>query len=117
MRLCENLRIRFFPGEEAVGDPFLALLGKPSYRSPGQRAAIRTALTMPPGSDHAELAVQFRGELVGVAHDDDAAGRIDVSISNVGRHGTRAARIVSPLSLPKIISAHSDGAVRRELAW
>lgn len=43
-------RRRFFPGDETAGDPFLAAFGMPNYRSPGQRAAIRSALTMPPGS-------------------------------------------------------------------
>jgi superfamily II DNA helicase RecQ len=31
-------------------DPFLKAVGKNTYRSPGQRAGVRSALTMPPGS-------------------------------------------------------------------
>lgn len=43
-------RRRFFEGPGVGGDPFLAALGRSSYRSPGQRAAVRAALSMPPGA-------------------------------------------------------------------
>jgi superfamily II DNA/RNA helicase len=39
-----------------AGDPFLAQLGYSTYQSPGQRAAVRAALTTPPG---ATLAVSL----------------------------------------------------------
>ena len=42
-------RRRFFAGEDIPGDPFLGVVGKTAYRSVGQRAAVRAALTMPPG--------------------------------------------------------------------
>jgi superfamily II DNA helicase RecQ len=35
---------------EALGDPFLSRLGFSTYRSPGQREALRAVLTAPPGS-------------------------------------------------------------------
>ena len=40
---------RTFNGAEAAGDPFLASLGRTSYRSLGQRAAVRAALSTPEG--------------------------------------------------------------------
>lgn len=40
---------RTFNGRGSVGDPFLSSIGRESYRSPGQRAAVRAALTTPPG--------------------------------------------------------------------
>ena len=43
-RIC-----REFNGANAVGDPFLQSVGRVSYRSPGQRAAVRAALSTPPG--------------------------------------------------------------------
>lgn len=43
-------RRRFFEGWAVGGDPFLSILGRSSYRSPGQRAAVRAALSMPPGA-------------------------------------------------------------------
>lgn len=40
---------RFGEGSGVDGDPFLATVGRPSYRSFGQRAAARAVLTTPPG--------------------------------------------------------------------
>jgi ATP-dependent DNA helicase RecQ len=45
----ESLR-RTFHDEGSEGDPFLAVLGRSSYRSVGQRAAVRAALSTPPGA-------------------------------------------------------------------
>ena len=43
-------RRRFFPGDGVPGDPFLRALRRTTYRSIGQRAAVRAALAMPPGA-------------------------------------------------------------------
>ncbi|MBO6947191.1 MAG: ATP-dependent DNA helicase RecQ [Rhodospirillales bacterium] len=43
-------RKRFHPGSGVLGDPFLAQFGLQRYRSAGQRAAVRAALSMPSGS-------------------------------------------------------------------
>ncbi|MCB2399369.1 protein DpdF [Rhizobium ruizarguesonis] len=40
---------RVFNAEGTDGDPLLASVGRQSYRSRGQRAAVRTALSTPPG--------------------------------------------------------------------
>ncbi len=40
---------RTFGAEGSEGDPFLGVIGRTSYRSPGQRAAVRAALSTPPG--------------------------------------------------------------------
>ncbi len=40
---------REFNGAGATPDPFLHLVGRSSYRSPGQRAAVRAALSTPAG--------------------------------------------------------------------
>lgn len=37
------------PHEDILGDPFLARFNRDTYRSPGQRAAIRASLSTPPG--------------------------------------------------------------------
>lgn len=42
--------LRDFAGAGAEGDPCLDALGRNSYRSVGQRAAVRAALTTPPGA-------------------------------------------------------------------
>ncbi len=41
---------RTFHGDDSEGDPFLSALGRTSYRSVGQRAAVRAALATPPGA-------------------------------------------------------------------
>lgn len=41
---------RSFNGQDCDGDPFLAAIGRHSYRSVGQRAAVRAALSTPPGA-------------------------------------------------------------------
>jgi superfamily II DNA helicase RecQ len=41
--------LRDFGAGDAQGDPFLAALGRQNYRSPGQRAAVRAALSTPAG--------------------------------------------------------------------
>ena len=41
---------RRFGAANSQGDPFLGSVGRTSYRSPGQRAAVRAALTTPPGA-------------------------------------------------------------------
>lgn len=46
---AERIRRRF-GAANSQGDPFLASVGRASYRSPGQRAAVRAALTTPPGA-------------------------------------------------------------------
>jgi superfamily II DNA/RNA helicase len=43
-------RRRFFAHSMVRGDPFLKAIGHDSYRSAGQRAAIRAALCVPPGA-------------------------------------------------------------------
>ena len=43
-------RCRFFNDEDLPGDPFLSVMNFKTYKSPGQRDAIRTALSMPAGS-------------------------------------------------------------------
>lgn len=48
-RSASELVRRQFNGENAAGDPFLSAVGRETYRSPGQRAAVRAALTTPPG--------------------------------------------------------------------
>jgi ATP-dependent DNA helicase RecQ len=42
-------RKRFFEGQSTPGDPFLTEFNLPGYRSKGQRSAVRSALSMPPG--------------------------------------------------------------------
>ncbi len=39
---------RFLDGQDVAGDPFLSSVGRPSYRSASQRAAVRAALSTPP---------------------------------------------------------------------
>lgn len=41
---------RSFGGQDCAGDPFLAAVNRVCYRSPGQRAAVRAALSTPPGA-------------------------------------------------------------------
>jgi len=41
---------RSFGGQDCAGDPFLAAINRVCYRSPGQRAAVRAALSTPPGA-------------------------------------------------------------------
>lgn len=41
---------RAFNSANSEGDPFLASVGRQSYRSPGQRAAVRAALSTPAGA-------------------------------------------------------------------
>lgn len=41
---------RSFGGQDCAGDPFLAAVGRVRYRSLGQRAAVRAALSTPPGA-------------------------------------------------------------------
>ena len=41
---------RSFNGQDCDGDPFLAAIGRDSYRSVGQRTAVRAALSTPPGA-------------------------------------------------------------------
>jgi ATP-dependent DNA helicase RecQ len=41
---------RSFNGQDCDGDPFLAAISRVSYRSVGQRAAVRAALSTPPGA-------------------------------------------------------------------
>jgi len=41
---------RSFGGQDCTGDPFLAAIGRVCYRSRGQRAAVRAALSTPPGA-------------------------------------------------------------------
>lgn len=41
---------RAFGGQDCAGDPFLAAIGRTHYRSPGQRAAVRAALSTPAGA-------------------------------------------------------------------
>ena len=48
-RAASELPCRFGEGSGAIGDPFLSTVERPSYRSPGQRAAARAALSTPPG--------------------------------------------------------------------
>jgi ATP-dependent DNA helicase RecQ len=45
----ESVR-RSFNGQDCAGDPFLAAIGRVSYRSVGQRTAVRAALSTPPGA-------------------------------------------------------------------
>jgi hypothetical protein len=48
-RAASETVCREFNGVNASGDPFLQSVGRVSYRSPGQRAAVRAALSTPPG--------------------------------------------------------------------
>ena len=48
-RAASEVVCRKFNDANAVGDPFLQSVGRISYRSPGQRAAVRAALSTPPG--------------------------------------------------------------------
>lgn len=41
---------RAFGGRDCAGDPFLAAIGRTHYRSAGQRAAVRAALSTPAGA-------------------------------------------------------------------
>lgn len=41
---------RSFGGLDCAGDPFLSAIGRTCYRSLGQRAAVRAALSTPPGA-------------------------------------------------------------------
>jgi ATP-dependent DNA helicase RecQ len=41
---------RSFNGQDCDGDPFLAAIARRNYRSVGQRAAVRAALSTPPGA-------------------------------------------------------------------
>jgi superfamily II DNA/RNA helicase len=45
----ESVR-RSFNGQDCEGDPFLDVIGRTRYRSVGQRAAVRAALSTPPGA-------------------------------------------------------------------
>ncbi|MCZ8323098.1 MAG: protein DpdF [Novosphingobium sp.] len=48
-RAASELPCRFGEGSGVAGDPFLSAVERPSYRSLGQRAAARAALSTPPG--------------------------------------------------------------------
>ncbi len=48
-RAASEVVCREFNGADALGDPFLETVRRGSYRSPGQRAAVRAALSTPPG--------------------------------------------------------------------
>lgn len=48
-RASSEIVCRNFGGYSAVGDPFLKSVGRSYYRSPGQRAAVRAALSTPAG--------------------------------------------------------------------
>lgn len=48
-RAASETVCREFNGVNALGDPFLQSVGRVSYRSPGQRSAVRAALSTPPG--------------------------------------------------------------------
>lgn len=48
-RASSETRCRFFDSEPVDGDPLLESVGRKAYRSPGQRAAVRSALSTPPG--------------------------------------------------------------------
>lgn len=48
-RAASEVVCREFNGANSTGDPFLQAVGRVSYRSPGQRAAVRAALSTPPG--------------------------------------------------------------------
>lgn len=41
---------RAFSGQDCAGDPLLTAIGRSNYRSPGQRAAVRAALSTPAGA-------------------------------------------------------------------
>ena len=47
---ASEFRQREYNSEECAPDPMLAVVGRRSYRSPGQRAAVRAALSTPPGA-------------------------------------------------------------------
>ncbi|MGJ4963324.1 protein DpdF [Bradyrhizobium sp. HKCCYLRH3061] len=48
-RASSESRCRFFDSEPVDGDPLLNSVGREAYRSPGQRAAVRSALSTPAG--------------------------------------------------------------------
>lgn len=48
-RAASEMVCRQFNGSDTYGDPFLSAIGREKYRSPGQRAAVRAALSTPPG--------------------------------------------------------------------
>ena len=48
-RAASEARCRFFVGQQVAGDPLLKSVGREFYRSTGQRAAVRTALSTPAG--------------------------------------------------------------------
>ena len=47
---ASEVRKREFNSEECTSDPMLATVGRQSYRSQGQRSAVRAALSTPPGA-------------------------------------------------------------------
>lgn len=47
--VCGETVRRRFNSRNSEGDPFLASVGRTTYRSPGQRAAVRAALSTPSG--------------------------------------------------------------------
>lgn len=49
LRAAAEIRCRFGEGSGVAGDPFLVAIGRTKYRSVGQRAAARAALSTPPG--------------------------------------------------------------------
>lgn len=49
LRSAAEVPCRFGEGSGVAGDPFLAAVGRTNYRSVGQRAAARAALSTPPG--------------------------------------------------------------------
>ncbi|MET3909997.1 ATP-dependent DNA helicase RecQ [Bradyrhizobium sp. S3.3.6] len=48
-RAAAEVRCRFFEGQQVEGDPLLKSVNRTFYRSVGQRAAVRAALSTPPG--------------------------------------------------------------------
>jgi superfamily II DNA/RNA helicase len=48
-RAAAEVRCRFFEGQQVEGDPLLRSVNRTFYRSVGQRAAVRAALSTPPG--------------------------------------------------------------------
>lgn len=86
LRAASEVPCRFGEGTGVAGDPFLAAVGRTNYRSEGQRAAARAALSTPPGGTLAIALATGEGKslLFQLAQIVGFAG----SSKRSGEHGT-----------------------------
>ena len=114
----ENVR-RTFGVDGCDGDPFLSTIGRTTYRSSGQRAAVRAALSTPPGASLVVALPTGEGksmifqliQAVGFVGDEirPSAGVTLVIVPTVALAVNHEAEAVAVCNLPKPL-AYQGGA-------